>query len=154
MIAPLRRRHRQMAIGMAVVIPSVFAAALVARRTPAVDAVPFATEPTLGRVVIAAQGVVSGIPVSAAVDPTGVLRISPAGPLRQPGLLLYWTAGALSSSDSLPRDAILLGPVSGERAETFRLPSARNNRAGQLLFFSLGHAQTVGSIALPPGSAR
>ena len=154
MIAQLRRRHRQMAVAMALIIPAVYAAALLARRAPAREAaVPFATRPTSGRTVIAAQGVVSGVRLSATVDPSGGLTLTAATPLRQPDLLLYWTGSETGASDSLPQDAILLGQVSGERSEGFRLPAARNNRAGHLLFFSLGHAQTVGSIALPAGSA-
>ena len=154
MIAQLRRRHRQAAVAMALIIPGVYTTALLARRAPAIEtAFPTPAPPAVGRVVIAAQGAVSGIPVSATVDRSGVLLLTAATPLRQPDLLLYWTEDARSLSDSLPPDAILLGQVGGERGEFFRLPMARNNRAGQLLFFSLGHGQTVGSIALPAGSA-
>jgi hypothetical protein len=84
-IAPLRRRHRRTFAVLAVLLPTLFAAALLVReQTPRVAELPARRE--LGRTPLLAQPV--------APDP-----------------LLYWSAGSVAAGDPLPGDARLLGAL-------------------------------------------
>jgi len=63
-------------------------------------------------------------------------------------VLAYWTPAG-GSSDSLPADAWLLGAVGGLRPQAFAVPEAVQGREGQLVLYSLGHQEVLGTVVLP-----
>jgi hypothetical protein len=62
-----------------------------------------------------------------------VLR--PTQALNEPDLLLYWSTNA-PQGNSLPNESLLVAPYAAN--EAFPLPP-ENERAGNLILFSLGH---------------
>ena len=70
-----------------------------------------------------------------------VLR--PAEDLGEPDLLLYW-AGSIPNENALPAEARLLGSFNPGRA--FALPN--ENRAGNLMLYSLAHQRAVDTATL------
>ena len=72
--------------------------------------------------------------------------MEPTGPLRAPDPLLYWSASP--AQGALPSDARLLGPLSAAPVQRFPLPAER----GQLIVYSLGHAEIVAQGPLPSGA--
>jgi hypothetical protein len=147
----LRARHRAAILALGLLVPGLFAAALVARRPPPDPTAPLeVVAPGLPDViheavvdlaeygplalrVHRAAGVASGFDLT-------LSRSALDGP---PDLLAYWTAGAV---DSLDR-AVLLGQVA-PGASVVRLPGAAATRSGTLLFYSLAHRSLVATAPL------
>jgi hypothetical protein len=80
------------------------------------------------------------------------IELQPLRPLDRPELLLYWSRDPVV--DSLPRNAHLLGRISGTHASRFALPTAamrdRSDGSGVLVVYSLGHQAIVASARLEP----
>lgn len=153
MIAPLRRRHRWLTGLLAVVVPVLYALALIARPAAVSEGLPEALSlavPGSGQVVVPDLAF-DGLPLSARVMKDGAdwkIEIVPSEPLAKPEVLAYWTP-ADSSAETLSADAWLLGAVGGIRPQAFGVPEAVQGRGGRLVLYSLGHQEVLGSVALP-----
>ena len=116
MIQPLRRAHQKIMVGLAIVLPTIFAAGVVLR-----EPVPPVSEPLPGRQSLAA-------------------RRSDVIPFRKvlaPGLLIYW-ADVAPSDANLPSNAQLLGSVhSMQSSETTPVSN------GYFLAYSLADRRVV-----------
>ncbi len=139
MIRPLRRRHLWMVILMAVLVASLYLAALAARpETPLEGELPAA----LGVPEVAPAGAGVELPTSPPlrVRPTadGRIELAAEGPIEGAGLLLYW----LPAGAGGPADGHLLGPLAGGARQVLALPPAAAAR-GELLLYSLGHGEEV-----------
>jgi hypothetical protein len=143
MNAVLRKRHRATLVSVALVLPPLFAAAILGRlEAPiaselptdprafgAVDALP----PGAGRLQIVERAHEARFSVR-----HDRARVAIAQTLGSPipDLLAYWSP--TRAIDELPADVLLLGAVSSlER--TFKLPSTR----GCIVLFSLAHGEIV-----------
>jgi hypothetical protein len=159
MIGALRRRHRFAALGLAILLPPAYLAALAARTSAPVAAESLAT--TLGEesVAIPADRVRLAAPADAELvlpltlgrdaDGARVVELDSRGLAAQPDALVYWTPAA-PQAKTLPPEVFLLGalPDDGERA--YRLPAAASERVGSLLVFSVAWQRVLLVQSLEP----
>jgi len=122
MIQPLRRNHRWVMTGLALVLPVLFLAGLAARSPVPPDRwrLPGAGEP----------------------DPQVAGLLRPYQNLLAPDLIMYWSASP-APDGVLPADAKLLGSPQGLQA-----PSRLAVSSGYLLLYSLAHQQLVARIPI------
>ena len=151
MIRELRRRHHRIWLALAVVLPLGYAAALAGRVPVPLDPAEALGPPDLpGSAVLELSGGWEGLPVRGRVfarpDAGPWLELQPLEDLRQPDLLVYWSA--LPGGDGLPEGAYLLGALAGTQRRRFALPEAAAG-GGHLLLYSLGHQRRVASAPLP-----
>ncbi len=148
---------------LAVAVPAVLAAALLARRPPVLmNVIPtgLGREVTpLPRVLFSrtarAGSVEFEIRVTADSLPPSRLRLGlrPLGDLHLPDPLVYWSGAAAPPDGGLPPDAVLLGSLLGVRPREFELPAAALAADGQVLVYSLGHGALAGEFPLPTHSS-
>lgn len=158
MIAPLRRRHFRIFIGLALVLPPVFVLALGARPESADLGSSAADRETRGRVLFERSDLFATQAITVRVNETStgarLLTVSPVTAVRTPDTLVYWLSGPSpnesQAADSLPPDAVLLGPL---RDAAYPLPDDAAD--GRIVLYSLGHQEVVGQadLTVPPGSA-
>ena len=160
MIRPLRRRHRAIFVGLALLLPALFVAGLASRRpAPLDDALP-----ALGGVVdpegtpsfAAGPELWSGLPIRTWIfsDASGVrgsrLILEALEELKWPELLVYWTAAPVDSSGPLPPDVHLLGVFRrGVAPAELELPVAAASRSGTLVLYGLARQEIAGQAELP-----
>lgn len=159
MIAPLRRRHRWMVIGLGLVLVPLFAAAMLVKmqRTamPSANALPDAA-PTKSpdgpgihfalRADAAGGAAAHGFHYEASIHRTGgtfELKVRPQTDLLVPDVLAYY-ADEASVGDGIPDRATLLGALQSEE-HGFALPSASN---GMLYFYSLAQRRIIARVDL------
>ena len=128
MIQPLRRYHRFSFLALAVLIPVLFGAGLLARR-PLVS-----VEATSDRINL--------------IMPSGTAMIADSRELwgkavDGPDLLVYWTEDEPGLS-SLPANAQLLGSLESGRQAALRVP-----RGGHLTLYSLAYQKPVAKAKVP-----
>ena len=154
MIRPLRSRHRVMVFSLAVCLPILFWAGLLARGSGA-GAVRL--DPALGGA--AACLAVSwedpdrwpGLAITTRVGrQVGDLEgpgceLEPRRSLEHPDVLLYWSA--VPPAGALSEDAFLLGGW-GDARRCFPLPAEFETTPGHLTLFSLAHGQILASASL------
>lgn len=152
MIRPLRRRHRFMLTALAVIIPTLYVAALAARRPAArMDALPIRLNAHPGAVESRREQ----LPLQTATNIQLVL-LTTAGqrwielrvgePLSHPDVLVYWSALGATTSETIPEEAVLLGVLSDLRDSSFEIP---HDDRGELLLYSLPHEQIIARASLP-----
>lgn len=161
MIAPLRRRHLLTWASLGVLLPTVYAAALLARVPPARMELPteLAQDSALGPTtqlrswavlwpgeLLGARLFVAGSDIG---DANGkrALRIEPIGELHHPDLLVYWSPEPVTALPGLVR-AWLLGSVDPTRARTFTLPPEAVREPGYAVLFSLAEQRILASTPL------
>lgn len=158
MIRPLRTRHRVMVTALAVALPLLFVAGLLARTPPAEMEVlpevlrPFSEaypallgeEPDLwGDVAIVTRLHADAVPASRLA-----VELRPEADLKTPDVLVYWHAGTVAAAGAIPDDAYLLGALAGVHARRFALPDTALRVDGRLILYSLGHQQTIATARL------
>ena len=158
MIRPLRTRHRVMVTVLAVTLPILFVAGLLARKPPAeMEALPKAIQPfseaypTLlaeapnlwGELAIITRLHADATPASHLA-----VELHPEVYLKAPDVLVYWHLGALPAEDTIPDEAYLLGALAGTRTRHFALPDTALHTDGHLILYSLGHQQTIATARL------
>jgi hypothetical protein len=157
MISPLRRRHRHVMLGLAVVLPLGFATALASRPAPAVqESLPAelaGREPATTFAVRAERASLSReLPIALALGDAApglaAVRIDSRGAPFVPDALVYWSA-APSSAGALPAQSFLLGAVPENDVRVLALPAAAHTRGGRLLVFSAGWQRVVGEWVMP-----
>ena len=160
MILEERRVHFYAFSGLAVVLPIVFIAGLTLR--PSYDTVSteattelfaqagFATRET-GDAIASETLSLRGITLTAdsAREPDGavILTLEPQRDPEIADLLVYWMAGE-GKPEAIGADAVLLGQLSGTARRQFEIPEAIQGQAGQLVFYSQGQQQVIGTTPL------
>ncbi len=128
MIQPLRRCHRFTFFALAVLLPALFGAGLIARR-PLVN-----VEATSDRINL--------------IMPNGTAMVADARDLwgkavDDPDLLVYWNQNETQTA-ALPANAQLLGSLESGRHGVMRVP-----RGGYLTLYSLAYQKAVAQARVP-----
>lgn len=163
MITRQRRRHRDTIILLAIVVPPLFAAAMLSRPAlpPLVAETPLlpqsAGESDAMNFLWQKESVVEGLRTRVRVHALkGKAEQAESGYLAdvqvyegllKADVLIYFASGE-SESETLPADAFLLGPASVGR-NVYRLPQAYPAAPGRLLYFSLATQELLDQVALP-----
>lgn len=148
MIARLRSVHSGSWTALALLLPALLGAALVAR--------PRQWEPAASPAAASLAAIAASARERGAVD-VGAARVdwalaadgtclalAPAGDPGLPDLLLYLAgANAESTAAKLPVDARFLGRLDGARALLVALPPGAADQSGTVSFFSLGHQRVA-----------
>jgi hypothetical protein len=153
MIRPLRRRHRVMIAGVALVVLPLFVAALASRNLPGpMDRVPevLLRQPGLGAVVAETEDLWAGLGVAARVG-GDVLELRTGAELPRPDVLLYWSPEAVEVGAALPDRARLVGSLAGNGPERFILPAEASGGTGFLVLYSLAHQELFAAAPVPGG---
>ena len=165
MIRPLRARHRRMMTVLAVVVPVVFVAGLLARQpVPAVDELPGTVRPAVpegfteaavddaawGGLALRTTWMVGPATAEGGPPARGVTLTFLVDP-RLPDLLVYWAAE--SEGASLALDAHLLGTIGDLQERSWVLPGDASD-GGVLVLYSLARQEVVATAAVPPLNGR
>jgi hypothetical protein len=162
MIRSLRTRHRVIFTALALALPALFAAGLLARRAVPINRLPdrWLPEAPASAVLLAGQGKLweeFGLATRVQTDEQDaarlVLEIAPTREWREPDALLYWSE-SLPVSGHLPEAAVLLGPLTGTQAQRFRLPEPASQASGHLILYSLAHQKVLATAELPSPAPR
>jgi len=151
MIQKLRRRHFQIMVVLAIVIPLVFVLVLAYRQPiPAMSEFPSALAPRLSRSQAVWHqetriGEVAAVLSTSKEGASWLLDIQPANELAHPDLLVY--AGGTETT-ALDQD-YLLGTMAGSEARRFSIPEALAGKGFSLKFYSMAHRNLVAVTALP-----
>ncbi len=151
----LRRRHLRLVRVLAVVVPALAAAGLLARpAAPGPDPAARTTVPepaALPHVLLVDQAPFTGLPVTASIrgDASGALQLELVADrdLEIPGLLGFWRSGPEGPGDSF------LGAVWGPGVRRFDLPSEAAG-GGEVALFSTGHRERVAVWRYGPRGGR
>jgi len=157
MIRPLRQRHRVSMVILALTVPALFVAGLLARRPmPATALPPALSVPELdpSQVLISqlkstGDGLALSITTLKPEPGSDRLRLSVrliADP-KLPELLVYWHAGSAPAT-AIEDESYLLGTLIGTAPASFQLPEQASTEPGSLIFFSLAQQVVVDSVAL------
>ena len=153
MIRPLRKRHRVTMVLLAVALPALLAAGLMARRpVPAVETLPEGIDPgaTAGapRTVTNLEG--GGLVSMQLIEaPSGVsVTLEVEGVRGRPEWLVYWTPGTGSPGGRLPDEAWLLGALEENRLNRFDLPEAAPGPVGRVILYRPVSGEVLGSLNL------
>ncbi len=167
MIRPLRNRHRVTISLLALAIPALFAAGILARR-----AVPLADDRLIRGVALGAVESTTTVSLdgrlsivvrrqfNAAGEPGVVFE--PSGLEGYPELLVYRAPGSTNSPTSLPPGSRLLGALVAPESEWFPLassttppttPSAGDD-PGQWIVYAWSTGEVIGSLTLDPPADR
>jgi hypothetical protein len=153
-IAPLRRAHRIATAALALCVPPAFALAIASRPAlPPAGSIPAAlsSEPEAGSLVLERDDLWAPLAIRtrlfAGGDGSRAVELAPLADPERPDVLVYWSAD--TASDRLPDGARWLGRLAGASPRRFALPAAARAQPGRLHLYSLGHAQWLGSAALP-----
>lgn len=156
MIQPLRRLHRGMASAMALAIPVVIAAGIMARQpAPGPASVPSELDiPNDGiRTLFAADDLWRRTRIATRIlilpgDPDQRwVELEPLEEFSQPDLLLYWSVAR--PRELLSPESRLLGALRGRGRQRFSVPDAVNLREGYLILYDLAHAEIFGIAEVP-----
>ncbi len=140
MIQPLRTAHRRIFIVLAVLLPAIIVVglsdrhALVRANGPSISQ--RATRLSAASAVWEKNTVTTEFSSDPSNPDTVILFLKPGRELRDPDLLLYWTADAGAPDLS---HAQLLGALVGDRAYSL----AREQHRGYLILYSLAHNAIV-----------
>ncbi len=161
MIRPLRRRHARHVLTLALILPVLLTAALLARPDEQLAQMSFppsllATQDVQplpssdpGRGDIALPGGIGVIRAAQLGMDDSSLDLEFGELPASPSLLLYWAPMASLSITVddvvLPTDAVLLGAPQPRSAGRFPLPAAALAGDGVLFVYSLGHRELLGA---------
>jgi len=147
MIQPLRTAHRRASITLALVLPTVLLAGLMARRP-----LPLADEkrtlegwqPIRQSDHLWTKHSIHSVLVRNSSDPAMLqVVLEPLEDLSAPDLLVYWSP-ELSGSGRLPANAVLLGPFGNSKP----LQLQESDVTGFLILYSLAHQSIFDSAPL------
>ena len=149
MILNLRQRHRRMFAVLGVLLPMLFVVGIAVRRSvPQPEALPPELSPQT--VTFTATGyerddLFDKSPVQIRLfrdHESGALAVglSSSKDFLKPDLMVYWTAGSPTPSDTLPSNAKLLGAFV---TTTLVLPPEASTSDGCLILFSLANQEIV-----------
>ena len=132
MIQPLRRYHRFSFYSLGVLLPVLFSAGLVARRSLV------SLQPTSDRIHL--------------TMPSGTAMVTDSRELwgravDDPDVLVYWTEDE-PELDSLPVNAHLLGSLQAGRNRVLRVPRGDRN-PGYIILYSLAYQKPVAKAKVP-----
>ncbi|TAL00620.1 MAG: hypothetical protein EPO07_09450 [Verrucomicrobia bacterium] len=155
MILPLRQRHRRIFAVIGVLLPVAFVVGIAARK-----AMPLRAEKNWVTELREAEKLAwersdlfSQVPVRVRLlCGPGWYRIgfSAGRGFAKPDLLVYWVAGQQSVSETLPDQAILLGPF--DPSLSLQLPPDTDRRGGAVVLYSLADQEIVDwSKPIPAG---
>ena len=159
MIRPLRTRHRVMVTVLAVALPVLFVAGLLARKPlVGMDATPEALQPfsetypmlltetpdLWGEFAIQTRLHADTAPASRLA-----VELHPEAYLKAPDVLVYWNVDTPLAEGAIPDGAYLLGTLAGTQARHFALPDTALHTDGHLILYSLAHQQTIATARLP-----
>ena len=140
MIQPLRTAHRRIFMVLAVLLPAIIAGGLSERHTLVSAKVSSTFQGAPGLSAASAVWQKNTATTEFSSNPTNPesvrLVLKPVQELRDPDLLLYWTAEAGSSDLSQAR---LLGTFAGGRVYSL----TREQHRGYLILYSLAHRAIV-----------
>ena len=156
MIRPLRIRHRRMMLSLLIVLPLLFIAALQGRKQiPPESTLPIknphnaaafpqelATFPQFWpahNITVQVRGDAAGTRL--------MVKVAPGEPQKIPDALVYWSPSAIRGKQ-LPKDAFLLGGLSGMAPRSFTLPDNAAAADGYLCLYSLAHRQLIAGVLL------
>lgn len=160
MIRPLRARHRRVVTVLAVLVPVVFVAGLLARQpVPAEDDLPRSVRPATperwtaieiddvawGDLALRTIWLAGPEPVAEGPRQRGVKLRFLEDP-RIPDLLVYWAPTAEGRALSL--EAHLLGAIGDRQERSWRLPPGAAG-GGVLVLYSLARQEVVGTARVP-----
>jgi len=149
MILPLRQRHRRMFAVLAVVLPLIFVVGIAVRRAvPPLETLPPEFSPQT--VTFTATGyerddLFDKSPVRVRLfrdhgSEALAVGLSSSKAFLKPDLMVYWSSGSPTTSDTLPSQARLLGAFV---TTTLVLPAEASTTNGCLILFSLANQQIV-----------
>ena len=151
MTRPLRQGHRHLAFGLAVLVPIVFAAGVIARKpVPVSDSLPAALihpSPTFTATEWNRSDLFGKTHINIQLhrENAGLRRLavefSRDKNFAKPDLIVYWFAGDAPITDSVPDTAQLLGGFAP--AEALLLPEDAATRGGRLILYSLADQDVV-----------
>ncbi len=152
MIRPLRIRHRAMMAVLAVVIPLVFVAGLMAREPiPVMEQLPEAVvslaQPSLAHQILEADDLWTVAPITTRVfgDATPAthlaVELTPQASLKLPDVLVYWAPQ--QPAGMLPGDSFLVSSLDGTETVRGALPEAALRTDGFLILFSLARQEVI-----------
>jgi len=150
MIQPLRNAHSRVFVALALLLPAIIVLGLASRQAPPGAATMRTDVPASATLVMNSPAVWRAHAMrtrfyrDAGRLPELYVEITPAEPLAEPDLLLYWSAGEAVET-SLPADARLVGPFTSSQA--MALPGEAGG-GGTLLLFSLAKQSVVDSAGL------
>lgn len=155
MIRPLRRRHRAMVLGIALVLPPLYVTSLRGRAD-----VPLSNALASTVLAVPTEGVgrplaltwLGGPDVAARLFRGGVIELRAREDLRRPDVLVYWSPVAAAALGGIPGDPsrrVLLGTLAGTQPRGYPLPPDAFEHDGVLSLFSLAHGEELGRAALP-----
>lgn len=155
---PLRRRHLRMFVGLAPLTIATLAAAVLVRDAappnPAPvlfpDSGPRGLPPLDRREIRVGRVTVELRRFGDSATGTRVIELAASGEPRIPDLLVYWGTGP---AETLPADAVLLGPFAGPLPVRFRLPDTPGDSTGGLYFYSGATGELLARADLTPGRA-
>ena len=161
MIRPLRRQHRRMIDGLIIFLPLAFIGSLWLRQPRAVmvtlpPALESSPAPSATQ-VWERDGLFTHIPIrtrlwqTAGNPPISAVELKLTGDWTAPDALVYWVQASPGSDNSLPPDAILLGPLAFNTH--LPLPSKLGKPAGRLLLYSLANGAVVATSEPFPAGA-
>ena len=155
MIRELRRRHRRAALGLALVLPAAYVAALAARAPQPVVAGSLAHSLGEPSSAAAAERVTLAPRVTIAKDPEGrrVVELDTRGLETQPDALVYWSASP-ATGESLPPDAFFLGALPESAVRAYRLPEPARAGGGSVFVFSVAWQRLLLAQSLGAEAAR
>ena len=156
MTRSLRQLHRRMILTVAIAVPAIVAAGIMARvPTPGASVLPMTREtPGEGiRTLFAADDLWRRTRISTRIsilpgDPDQRwIELDPREEFAQPDLLLYWSASR--PGDRLAPASRLLGALRGRGARRFGVPDDVDLRVGYLILYDLAHAEIFGIAEVP-----
>jgi hypothetical protein len=154
MTLTLRQRHRRLIWSLAIILPVAVAVGLSARRSvPVAETLPIGLAPQAGHLVPTAWAPdnlfskthVRGQLLQDSADVNRLaIRFSSPESFVKPDLIVYWTDGDKTVSESLPNDAQFLGAFTTE----IELPNKVVRSNGRLILYSLADGE-VADVSVP-----
>jgi len=151
MIRPLRQGHRRIFAMLAIILPATFAIGVAARKpVPTVEGLPAALMPSatsFPATVWSRNDLFSKAPIPVSLlrerADTGryAIQLFVPAAFAKPDVLIYWRPVANISKDSIPDDAVFVGPLSGSTPRP--LPGEISSAPGSLILYSLANGEVV-----------
>ncbi len=154
MIRRLRQGHRVVFVFLALGIPVLLTRAFASRPREPLSVPPSPPAATIDASDLTGSWMTQLGPLRYRREPPTAgnspasIALGPAGALRAPDLLVYWTRRDAQLSTIEDGD-FLLGRLDGEVPVVFSLPPGATDSSGTLVLYSLAHQSVVGALELP-----
>ena len=159
MIRPLRTRHRLWVTALAVALPLLFAAGLLARKPPAVmERLPAELQPQTDAFPVVLEEYAdlwSTVDIHTRLlgdrqPPTRLaIALSSTAMANAPDALVYWTIDPAPTGETPLDGAYLIGSLFGNSSPYLALPDTALHVDGHLILYSLAHQETLATASLP-----